>query len=81
MNTDKKLIQKGINVCIGCKPEFATLPINNLPADTIAVRRRIRNDCAAVAFVKTKTTVEKWILSPDHKGGLYLSINQGINRR
>ena len=57
------------------------LPITNLPSDTIKVRRRIRNDQYAVAFVKTKTTVEKWMLAPDGDAALKLLINQGINAR
>jgi hypothetical protein len=74
-------ITYGLKICFGSKPELATLPITNLPSDTIKVRRRIRNDQYAVAFVKTKTTVEKWMLAPDGDAALKLLINQGINAR
>ena len=75
------IIARGIRVCFGCKPEYATMPITNLPTGTIKVRRRIRNDRAVTAFVKTETTVEKWILSPDGDNALKLTLNQGINAR
>lgn len=75
------IITRGIRVCIGCKPEYATMPITNLPPGTIKVRRRIRNDRAMAVFVKTETTVEKWIVSPDGENALKLNINQGINAR
>jgi hypothetical protein len=73
-------ILTGKRVCIGCKPEYATMPITNLPVGTIKVRRKIRNDRAAVAFVKTENTVEKWILVPDGDTALKIDLQQGINR-
>ena len=74
-------ITYGTPICIGCKPEYVTMPITNLPLGTIKVRRRIRNDRAAVAFVKTETTVQKWVLSPGSHDTLKLSLLQGINVR
>jgi len=73
--------QYGIRIAFGTRPEYATMPITNLPPGTIKVRRRLRNTSAAVAFVKTATTVEKWVLAPDGENELKLQILQGINAR
>ncbi len=69
----------GVPVCFGCVDSFATLPISNLPPDTVKVRRRIRNDRVAVAFVKTRFSVQRWILGPDGNGALKLLFIQGEN--
>ena len=70
--------QTGIEVCFGVRPEYSTLPIVNLPPDTIKVRRRIRNTAPAMAYVKTPTEIQKWVLAPD-TAGLKLAILQGVN--
>ena len=69
----------GTLLCHGCKPEYATMPITNLPAGTIKVRRRFRNDREAEAFVKTERTIQKWFLEPDGNGALRLSLLRGVN--
>ena len=71
----------GIRICLGANPKWTTLPISNLPPQTIKVRRRIRNDSAAVAYVKTETEVQRWILAPDGEAAVKLEILQGINSR
>lgn len=62
----------------GCRPEYATAHIVNLPPGTVKVRRRIRNNRVAVAFVRTETTVEKWVLAPIGDK-LKLEILQAVN--
>ena len=74
------MITLGKRICWGANPEWSTLPILNLPPDTLKVRRRIRNRDAARAFVKTQTEVQEWILAPAG-AGLNLEIRQGINAR
>jgi hypothetical protein len=71
-------IQIGKPLAWGCRPEYTTAQVVNLPPDTIKVRRRIRNNRAAVAFVRTETTVEKWVLAPDGDR-LKLEILQAVN--
>ena len=71
----------GAAVCVGALREWAELPISNLPPDTIKVRRRIRNNRAARAFVKTSTEVQHWILAPDGDNAVKLMFQQGMNTR
>jgi len=60
-----KPILKGVAVCWGNDPRWATLPIINLPADAIKVRRRIRFDHVAKCFIKRENgALEEYILQP-----------------
>ena len=69
-------------ICFGSKPEWATMPINNLPANTLKVRRKIRYCECARAYVKTTTEVQEWYLSPNGDGKtLNLVMMQGSNVR
>jgi len=86
-----KPILKGIVVCWGNDPRWASLPIINLPHDAIKVRRRVRIDAVAKCFIKLENgELEEWILQPvstDHlneqfKGAFAVMIGlfQGANR-
>lgn len=80
----KPVIIRGRAICHGADLRWSSLPIINLPPNTIKVRRRIRNDRFASVFVKTKTEVQHWRLCPvgDKFNGvteLYLDLLQGVN--
>ena len=60
------------HVCFGSKPEFLTLPIINLPPDTTAVRRKVKEKEIAKAYVKTTTTFQEWYLAWSGKESLKL---------
>lgn len=65
--------------CWGTKPEWATLPIVNLPADAVKVRRRFRNSDFGCAFIKRASgALEHWMLK-QVEGGLELKYLQGSN--
>ena len=68
----------GAPICFGANPEWATLPIHNLPSDTIRVRRKIRFGRIARVFVKTPGEVQEWLLAIDGDG-LKLVFRQGMN--
>ena len=78
---EPKVIQRGVRVIYGTDKKYHEMPITNLPIGTIKVRTRWRNDRAAVAFVKTATTVEKWMLQPDGDNAIKLGFLQGVNTR
>lgn len=59
------MIQFGKIICFGMDPRWATLPITNLPVDTIRVRRCLRAQREAVAFVLQPGRLTKWMLEPD----------------
>lgn len=71
-------IVTGIRACWGSKPEFSALPINNVPVGAVSVRRRVRHESYAKAFVKFPNRIEEWILSPDGDG-LTLKVLRGTN--
>lgn len=86
-----KPILKGIVVCWGNDPRWASLPIINLPHDAIKVRRRVRIDAVAKCFIKLENgALEEWILQPvstdplnePFKGAFAVMIGlfQGANR-
>ena len=75
------MIRRGMAFIFGCDLKRQTQPITNLPPDTVKVRLRFRNQSAAIAFVKTPTEVQKWVLGPDGGGAMKLAILQGSNRR
>ena len=50
-----------IPVAWGCDKKWLFAPIINLPSDTIKVRRKLRTNCIAFAFVKTPNAVTKYI--------------------
>ena len=52
-------------VCYGAQERWATLPIANLPPDTLKVRRRIRGTELMRVFVKTPRGVTAHIAKPD----------------
>lgn len=58
------MIIKGLAVCYGIKREFQTLPIVNLPDDTLKVRRRMRVGKPMQVFVKTKRGTECHVAGP-----------------
>jgi hypothetical protein len=78
MNHLKPLFD-GDPICWGARPEWVTLPIVNLPVDTMKVRRRIRSFSVAKAYVKTMTGVQEWSLAPCD-GGLRLLHQTAINK-
>lgn len=56
-------------VAFGIEERFSSLPILNLPANTVKVRRRIRANFYPVAFVKTSNgTIAGYILEPCAEG-------------
>lgn len=55
----------GDPACFGADPRWASLPISNVPDDAVRVRRRVRPDAFAKAYVKTETDLQEWILAPD----------------
>jgi hypothetical protein len=72
-------------VCWGAQQRWADLPISNLPANAIKVRRRIRNNAPVKAFVKTADNeIHQFILVPDGTisecKALKLALRQGINK-
>jgi hypothetical protein len=73
--------QFGTPVLWGSDPRWINMEITNLPEDTISVRRRFRNIDPALAFVKTKRGIEKWILAPDGADKLKLQILHGANQK
>ena len=74
-------IIRGTQICWGLKPEWLTLPITNLPPDTISVKRKMRGEKAVEAFVKTPDTVQRWTLAPDGDSGVKLLYFHGCNHR
>jgi hypothetical protein len=77
----------GLPVCVGCDPRWARLPISNVPIDAIKVRRRIRQNDIAKAYIKTATELQEWVLAPDGKSAecvtirlAYLQSINAINR-
>ncbi len=75
------MITNGASVCFGVKPEFACLPIANLPDDTISVKRKFRPKMAALAYIRRPHSVEEWVLAPDGNAALKLSFVRKINQR
>lgn len=73
-----KPFRAGMLIAYGVMPEYAYRPINNLPPDTVSVRRRLRANKPAIAFVKTKTSVERWAMAPDGDC-MKLQILLGVN--
>ena len=57
--------QMGSAVCFGIDERWLSLPIVNLPEGTIKVRRRLRYDSFAVAYVKTAIGIFRYHLEPD----------------
>lgn len=55
-------IVKGMPICWGADPRWATLPIINLPGHALRVKRRIRQDDAATVFVRTPGGVQRGVL-------------------
>jgi hypothetical protein len=76
-------IIRGLPLCWGANPLWLTLPITNVSPLAKKVRRRIRSNSVAFAFVKTQTSIEKWILEPvpnlDNPTSLRLGILIGAN--
>lgn len=64
MATDRII---GERICAGADPRWASLPISNLPAGALKVRRRIRYNDWARAYVKTATELQEWTLAPNGK--------------
>lgn len=71
----------GRQVCWGAKEEWLTLPIANLPPDTLKVKRRVRSRSYAVAFVSTRDRTEQYYLCPKDDGKLELGWRVAANRR
>jgi len=51
-------------VCWGCRAEWASDPILNLPVDTVRVRVRLRHDAVARAYVRTRSGIFCYLLKP-----------------
>lgn len=67
-------------VTFGCDQKFATLPISNLPAGAVKVRRRIRAHEMAQVFVKTADgAVTRYYAGPDGTEALRLLWPMGVN--
>ena len=56
--------QVGIAVCRGVRPEWATMPIRNLPHDTLSVRRRMRAREVMTVTMKTAHAFTCYALGP-----------------
>lgn len=70
----------GTTICWGVKPEWARLPVVNLPTDAVKVRLRFRMKDAGQAFVKLADgTVQRWRLGLV-PGGLELAHILGANK-
>lgn len=57
-----RAIRKGIPVCWGFDPRWESLPIINVPADALRVKRRLRHGEFASVVVKTPRGVQRGIL-------------------
>jgi hypothetical protein len=66
------------SIAHGADPLLHELPIINLPSDTLKVRRRLRNDDFAFAFVKTARGITRYALEY-RNSGLALVHEQGSN--
>ena len=72
----------GLDLGLGVDPRMMTLPIVNLPPDTVRVKRRMRNNDFARAFVKTKTGIrEFYLVFAEKKTALALAHERGANVR
>lgn len=58
----------GPPVVFGCDKRCASLPIENLPVDTIGYRLRLREKCLGAAYVRTGKGCTKYLLGymPDY---------------
>lgn len=54
---------------MGYRPEWETMPIRNLPADTVKFWRRIRKDARMVVYVRTEKAVRRYSVGP--AGGVF----------
>lgn len=73
---------QGVRTTYGCDLKFKSAPITNLPAGTVAVRKRIRAHEMAQVFVKTADgAVTRYYAGPDGPGALRLLWPMGINKR
>lgn len=76
------VITDGHEPAFGCDPKFAELPISNLPANAIKVRRRIRAHKMAEVYVKTADgSITAYYAGPDGPGALKLLWPMGVNKR
>jgi hypothetical protein len=75
--------QHGQPTCWGADEKWSTLPITNLPEGTLKVRRQIRSNNFAKAFVTSSSEIQEWALSPNDSiencKSLRLGICLGIN--
>ena len=74
-------IKNGTLICWGLKAAWLEMPIANLPADTVKVRRRFRKGMPVTAFVKTPNRITRWVLGPNGKSSslklcVLLDVNQ-----
>jgi hypothetical protein len=86
----KKSVLKGITVCWGADPRWASLPVS-LPKGARLIKRRVRADSVAYAYIRNESgALEKWILQPvassrtnpiTNADSLRLVCQQGINAR
>lgn len=68
----------GARILWGADPTDATLPILNLPPDTIRYRLRFRQGKFAQAFVRTPGAIHHYLLRRE-SDGLLLCFKQGHN--
>ncbi len=68
------------SLAFGSEPKLLTLPIVNLPADAIGVRRRIRNIRFMEIFVRRPKGISRHLVA-QVEGGLRLVHCQGANLR
>ena len=71
---------KASQICWGIKPEWATMPIQNIPSNAQIVRRRFRKMGAASAFLRTKQGLEEWVLGLNGDGLILLCLI-GLNAK
>lgn len=72
----------GARICYGAGAEILDLPIVNLPAGAIRVRRRVKNEDFAKFFVKTSDGIRTYICQfNEDRTGIELAYEQeGIRR-
>lgn len=73
--------QLGTPICWDAQAKWLDLPISNLPADALKVRRRIRAGMPAVAYVRTRDRTAAWMLYPDGENAVRLGHVMGANSR
>lgn len=72
----------GVKVAFGLSGfgiDYATAPIINVPQGAMVLRRRIRSNGIAKAFVKTPNGITQWILGPADNGELQLLFPTAAN--